>query len=151
DVPGDTIVATAFGDNPLRVDLIFRILPGPGNYKIVGNAGSGLADQPSGGNPTTGAGRNLASAAGPGNFWKSFLTNDGPFGTSAGLGHPGGVWDANHWNSARADTAEVNIFAFQSRSITGAPTSPNTFMATYHESEMGISPSSTVDTYGTSN
>ncbi len=148
DVPGDSIVATGFGVNPMRLDVVFRILPGPGNYVQVGHPASGLAKVPTGGNPTTGAGRAAAVAtANSSNFWESYLADDGPFGTSAGAGHPGGKWDPNHWNSVRADTAEFNIFAFQSAGIGGAPTNPNTFMGTIHESEMGIAPSNAIDTY----
>ncbi len=152
DVPGDTIVASAFGVNPIRLDVVFRILPGPGNYVQVGHPSSKLARVPFGGNPTTGVGRIAAVAtANSTNFWESYLANDGPFGTSAGAGHPGGTWDPNHWNSCRADTAEFNVFAFQSAGLTGGPPSPNTFMGTIHESEMGIAPSNPIDTYPVTN
>ena len=131
DVPGDSIVASAGGVDPMRMDLVFRVLPGPGNYRIVGNSGSGLTPNPSAGNPTTGVGRgalvaNVASA----NLFESFLANNGPFGTPGGHG---ASWNANVWNSARCDTAEANLFP---RSV-GAPNAA-TWQATYHEEELGI-------------
>ena len=41
-------------------------------------------------------------------------------GTSPGPGHPGGVWDPNRWNSARCDTAELNLFPAQDLSKSAA-------------------------------
>lgn len=133
DVPGDSIVAAAQGNAPMRMDLVFRVLPGPGNYRIVGNPSSGLTPNPSAGNPTTGVGRpavvpNVSST----NFWESFLANNGPFGTPGG--HSGGVWNPNVWNSARCDTTEFNIFP---RSV-GVVQPPNSWMGTFHEEELGI-------------
>ena len=134
DVPGDSIVSTATGVAPARMDLVFRVLPGPGNYRVVGTSASGLTPYPKGGDPVTGAGRpavvpNVASA----NFWETFLANNGPFGTPGG--HAGGVWNPNVWNSARCDTADGAVTFFP-RSV-GAPTASN-WMSTYHEEELGI-------------
>jgi len=131
DVPGDSIVAASSGAAPMRVDLVFRILPGPGNYRTVGNANSGLTPNPSS-FPLTPAGRpatvpNVAST----NFWNSFLANKGPFGSS--IGHVGNVWNPNVWNSARCDTTEANLFP---RAV-GTPTAFS-WQSTYHEEELGI-------------
>ncbi|HET9327922.1 MAG TPA: hypothetical protein VFQ05_14240, partial [Candidatus Eisenbacteria bacterium] len=41
DLPGDTVVAEAPGSG-LRLDLVFRILPGVGNYVTIGNRNSPL-------------------------------------------------------------------------------------------------------------
>ena len=134
DVPGDSIVVSASGVAPMRMDLVFRVLPGPGNYSTVGDATSGLTPYPTGGDPVSGSGRlavvpNVASA----NFWETFLANNGPFGTPGG--HAGGVWNPNVWNSARCDTAEGAVTLFP-RNV-GIPQASN-WMSTYHEEELGI-------------
>lgn len=133
DVPGDSAVAAASGVAPMRMDLVFRVLPGPGNYRILGNSASGLTPNPAAGNPTTGVGRPaLAASVSSSNFFETFLANNGPFGTPGG--HPGGVWSPNVWNSARADTAEFNLFP---RAV-GVP-SAISWMSSYHENELGLS------------
>ncbi len=131
DVPGDTIVTSVAGGATVRVDLVFRVLPGPGNYRIVGNSATGLTPNPAA-FPLTLVGRpavvpNVASS----NFWESFLANNGPFGTPGG--HTGGVWNPNVWNSARADTAEINLFP--RANVTPAAVS---FQSTFNENELGI-------------
>lgn len=98
DVPADTTVIAASGDG-MRVDLVFRILPGPGNYVVAGVRASGLRRVP------TSA---TAATAGDGSFWGAYLAEAGSFGTPGG--HPGGTWSADVWNSARCDTAERNLF-----------------------------------------
>ena len=133
DVPGDSIVCAAAGVAPTRIDLVFRILPGPGNYRIVGNSSSGLTPNPSAGTPTTGVGRpavvsNIASS----NLFETFLANNGPFGTPGGHG---GTWNPNVWNSARCDTTEANLFP---RSV-GAPQAQS-WQSTYIDAEVGLGP-----------
>jgi hypothetical protein len=152
-IPGDSIVASASGIAPIRMDLVFRILPGPGNYRVVGSSSSGLTPVPGVGNLTSPATQTATRPAvvplvsGANGFWASFLADNGPFGTTstkanppaagkgvgAASGHTGGVWDPNVWNSARADTAE---FSFFPRSV-GVP-SAISWMSTYHEEELGI-------------
>ena len=44
-VPGDSVVVTAVGDS-VRVDMVFRIRPGVGNYVTVGDPSSGLRRVP---------------------------------------------------------------------------------------------------------
>ena len=74
NVPGDSIVAASSGVAPMRMDLVFRVLPGPGNYVVVGNSNSGLAVNPQAGTPTTGVNRIAAVAnVSSSNFWESFL------------------------------------------------------------------------------
>jgi hypothetical protein len=98
DVPADTTVIAASGDG-MRVDLVFRILPGPGNHVVVGDRASALRRVP------TSA---PAATAGDGSFWGAYLADAGTLGTPGG--HPGGTWSADVWNSARCDTAERNLF-----------------------------------------
>lgn len=128
DIPGDTVVVRARGDN-VRVDLIFRILPGPGNYVTIGNRFSSLRRVPT---SATSAEPNPYSS----NFWESYLGDNGVFGTggngTSGPGHPNGVWDPNVWNSARCDTAEYNGFPVSGLGI-DTPPDLGAWMTTYHE------------------
>src|SRR5262249_480395 len=42
-IPGDSLVySSPFAGNDARVDLVFRIKPGPGNYSVKGNKSSAL-------------------------------------------------------------------------------------------------------------
>jgi hypothetical protein len=108
-VPGDSAVVSAPGDG-IRVDLVFRILPGPGDYVTIGDRTSGVATRPD-------VSPRIAATPGDGSFWGAYLADDGVFGTGApmdgvspGPPHPGGGWDPDVWNSARCDTAELNLF-----------------------------------------
>lgn len=91
-----------------RLDLVFRILPGPGNYAIASTGGRIF--------PPTSAMRLLDAATnqfetvapGDGSFWGEYLANPGAF--SAGTHFGGHTWDHLTWNSARCDTAEANVF-----------------------------------------
>jgi hypothetical protein len=135
DVPGDSMVVWSMGLQ-VRVDLVFRILPGPGNYVTIGRPDLGTLVK----NPADVA---RAPISGPvpnsANFWESYLANNGPHGTPGG--HAGGVWNPNVWNSARMDTVEATgLFAFQGRGILGGPEDVNHWQSTYHESELGIAP-----------
>jgi hypothetical protein len=133
DVPGDSVVVTSGVGGRTRVDLEFRILPGPGNYVTMGRPDlSTLRRLP---NSPTPIGAPSTSSS---NFWENYLADNGPKGTPGG--HAGGVWNPNVWNSARMDTAEVAIFAFQGRGIVGGPGFSGAWQATYHESELGIAP-----------
>lgn len=118
-VAGDSILAMSpfVGDGiatGVRLDLVFRIDPGPGNYVIKGNRASGLVNR---------------DPAHP--FFASYLASNGPFGTPGG--HPGGIWSRHVWNSARMDSSEANIHPIVSRGI-GGPASPE-WMGTLHESD----------------
>jgi len=142
NIPGDTIVVQANGAN-VRVDLVFRILPGVGNYVQDGNRASGLARRPdtvprvaaTAGDATNGA---LTAAD---KFWGAYLADNGAFGTGgsgvSGPGHPGGSWDPNRWNSARCDTAEMNFFPIDGLFPSGATSqlTSGSYMSTYHESD----------------
>jgi len=118
-VPGDSIVVTSpwKGDGittGTRLDLVFRIDPGPGNYTVKGNRASALVNK---------------DATHP--FFAAYLADNGPFGTPGG--HAGGVWNKNVWNSARMDSADANLYPVTSRSIGGAI--EPTWQGTLHESD----------------
>jgi hypothetical protein len=128
DVPGDSAVVFAAPAERVRMDLVFRILPGPGNYTVIGR-------------PDLGTLRRVPSDAAPivtgdlTNFWSSYLADNGSYGTPGGHG---AAWNPNVWNSARCDTAERNLFELQSRGILANPYGPGLWQTTYHESELGL-------------
>jgi len=136
DVPGDTTVVIADGDS-VRVDLVFRILPGPGNYV---NASLGANSQLRA--VTTSTTPIPTPVSGVTNFWSNYMFNNGIKGSPGG--HPTAlsgplagqkVWSPQVWNSAQMDTAEVNVFQLQKR-IAPQPNDPGLFMTAYHETEL---------------
>lgn len=125
DIPGDSCWVNASGDG-MRVDLVFRIKPGVGNFITVGDKTSGLRAVPTGVAPASG---DLSS------FWGSYLADNGTFGTPGGHG---GSWNPNVWNSARCDTLETNIFDVDALTP-GAHLSlltPGAYQTTYYEDEI---------------
>ena len=128
DIPGDSAVAIGSSDNPARMDLVFRVKPGPGDYVIIGNRASGLRQVPT---STT------AAVSGDGSWWGQYLADNGAFGTGGngvtGPGHAGGVWSENIWNSARCDSVDVNRFGFAT-DVNFASGAAN-WEACYHESD----------------
>jgi hypothetical protein len=117
-VAGDSIVVSASytGDGVTtgtRVDLVFRIDPGPGNYVVKGNRASALVNR---------------DPAHP--FFASYLADNGAFGTPGGHG---GTWNRHVWNSARMDSAELNLHPIVLRGI-GNPVAPG-WMSTLHEGD----------------
>jgi hypothetical protein len=117
-VAGDSVfVSSPYVGNGIgtgvRMDLVFRIDPGPGNYVIKGNRASALVNR---------------DPARP--FFATYLANNGTAGTPGGHG---GTWNRHVWNSARMDSAEANIYPIVSRNI-GNPASPG-WMTTLHESD----------------
>ncbi len=136
DVAGDTTVVTAEGDS-VRVDMVFRILPGPGNYV---NAALGVNSPLRA--VTTSTAPIPAPASGITNFWSNYMFANGAHGTPAG--HPTAVagplagqriWSPNVWNSARMDTAQINVFPVQNRGVLQIP-GTGAFMSAYHETEL---------------
>jgi hypothetical protein len=131
-ISGDTILISSLGAAS-RMDMVFRIKPGPGNYVTLGNTGSGLRGVPSSAVATT-----------PTQFWGAYLAANGEFGSGApmdgvsqGPGH-GGSWKQDLWNSARCDTAELNIFPVTAKgNLPGL--AAGTYMNTYHESDAKFS------------
>jgi hypothetical protein len=71
---------------PTRLDMLFRIFPGPGNYSDPGNMGSPLIEK---------------DPSHP--FWATYSASPGPFSKGT---HPVGGWDPTTWNSARMDSAD---------------------------------------------
>ncbi len=130
DVPGDTTLITAAG-NTVRVDMVFRIDPGPGNYTTIGNRNSSLRRVPTSVTPV-----NIAAPTGH-NFWEEYLLDNGAHGTPGG--HPAGAvnggkkWSNLVWNSARCDTAENSVYTLSARGL-GVPT-PGVFAAMYEETD----------------
>ena len=127
DSPGDTAAVTAsFGVQSGRVDLVFRIKPGPGNYVTPGVVGSGLRKVPS---------STAAATSGDASFWGQYLaSHDGGSGFGSPVGHVGGVWNQNVWNSARCDSVDGRLFPTLARGV-GLPSPGSTWGATYHESD----------------
>jgi len=145
DILGDTMVVSApdlsaaAGDTnslSIRMDMIFRILPGPGNYRSnVGDvtphyppvAGMALLRRPD--DRTT-----LVNPANPADssFWAAYINVPGQF--SSPSPHAGGVWDHLTWNSARMDTSETNQFPTHNVSTT-FPTARGTWMNALHEGD----------------
>ncbi len=121
-VAGDSSIVVAPGDWT-RVDMVFRILPGPGNHITRGIPSSGLRRLP------TSA---VACTRGDASFWGQYWANNGERGTPAG--HPEGAWSPHVWNSARCDTAELNLFPVSARGNLSQLT-PGAWAATYHESD----------------
>ena len=124
NVPGDSIVISTVnpGAALTSVDMVFRILPGPGNYVVAGNRASGLRKVPSSAVP---------AVSGDNSFWGQYLANNGAFGSPGGHG---GAWNPDVWNSARCDTAEMNFFPVSGRgNLSGLGT--DRWASMYHESD----------------
>jgi hypothetical protein len=144
DIPGDSSVVTAANasvgaaDDPalkaVRIDLVFRILPGPGNYRIAG--GRTMAP---GGTSVSGTllqvptNQAAAAVAGDASFWGQYMADPGlvSHGTHTG---PGG-WDPLTWNSCRMDTSELNIFPVGGAVPTGTALTPGKYQTTIHEAD----------------
>jgi hypothetical protein len=143
DIPGDSsnmIAADATVSAPddpaltkVRVDLVFRILPGPGNYQISAGRVMPPGGSPSGvllQIPTNQAG---VLAPGDASFWGQYIANPGE--VSAGDHHGHTSWDHLTWNSARCDTTELNIFpaGLVSTGLGGLAPITSSWMTMYHE------------------
>jgi hypothetical protein len=133
-VSGDTAwVQTGLMPLGSRVDLVFRVLPGVGNYVQIGNRASGLRKVPTSTTP-------VSEGATSSNFWESYLADNGAFGTggngTSGPGHPGtNTWDPNIWNSARMDTVEANLFPATTMGANIPGLNPTLWATMYHESD----------------
>ncbi|MGH3053870.1 MAG: hypothetical protein ACRDL7_02710, partial [Gaiellaceae bacterium] len=131
-VPGDSvnIKANGAGDS-IRVDMVFRILPGPGNYVTAGNVASGLRRVP------TSA---TAVSSGDGSFWDMLKTEPGLEASSGAVAQhaaaPSG-FSSLVWNSARCDTQKVVVFSSLGDGIdaTGGGQSA-VWMSCFHEAEL---------------
>ena len=141
-VAGDSMVVSAPGAG-VRLDLVFRVYPGPGNYVTSGDRTSGLCVTPNAGC--------IQATEGDGSWWGTLMNDVGLFGTyktpgaaNAGGGGPyrmrdvngGGTgvneWDPNVWISVRMDTLEkVNNDA---TAVSGR------YMSTIHERDYSADP-----------
>jgi hypothetical protein len=129
DVPGDSIVISS-PLNTSRMDLVFRILPGPGNYEPVG--------RPDVGTLVRRADSRAIVTKGDGYFWDEYRQTPGDFASpnAVALHHNAlGGWDPNVWNSARCDTAELNLFLRSTFGLVLGPPPFMIWMSTYHESD----------------
>jgi FlgD Ig-like domain len=127
DIPGDSVVVNANGQgDQIRIDMIFRIKPGPGNYVVPGNIASGLRHVPSSAAPHTAT-----------DFWGSYMANPGDKASLSNThtGAPSG-WDPLMWNSARCDTSKLQYFPVLGAGLdqTGGGAA-STWQSTYHESD----------------
>jgi hypothetical protein len=129
-IPGDTLVACACGDD-VRMDMVFRVKPGVGNYLTRGNRGSGLREFGTG-------------------FFTSYKTSPGAFSGLPGSVNPSAAiaahlsapsgWSEHVWNSARMDTAEANLFPVEA--CGNLPQiEPCSWAGMYHETELAARPS----------
>jgi hypothetical protein len=123
NIPGDSIfvVAAYSWDANYRMDLVFRILPGPGNYVIPGNVASGLRQRPD---------QAAAVVRGDGSFWGQYLAAPGEFskGTFSGT-----TWNPDVWCSARCDSLEGNLFPVNKANPWGLQL--DRWQSTYHEAD----------------
>jgi hypothetical protein len=117
----------------IRIDLVFRIYPGPGNYVTTGDRSTGLCRIP-------GAGC-VQATAGDGSWWGTYLGDVGLYGTSgpnaavktmdaasANVTGPT-AWDPHCWVSTRMDTLEK--VTNDATALTGQ------YMTTIHERDYG--------------
>jgi len=131
NVPGDSVVITSSA-NTARVDMVFRILPGPGNYEPKGRPDIGaIVKRPD---------SRAIVTKGDNSFWDAYRQVPGDFAspTAVVLHHSAvGGWSPNVWNSARCDTAETNLFARQTgvgtSNVLGGPPDATIWMSTLHE------------------
>jgi hypothetical protein len=143
DIPGDSsnmIAANATVSAPddpalaqVRVDLVFRILPGPGNYQIAAGRSMPPGGAPSGVLLQVPTNQAAVVAPGDASFWGQYIGDPGEL--SAGDHHGHTSWDHLTWNSARCDTSEFNIFptATVGTGLGGSNFWVNSWMTMYHE------------------
>lgn len=128
DLAGDTTAISVNGNN-VRLDVVFRILPGPGNYVTIGSRASGLRAK-----PTSATAINSADSS----FWTSYINNNGTYGTAGG--HPAGTfasrWSELVWNSARCDTVDFITARVNSRQWGQTADGGAIWCSMYHEDEL---------------
>jgi hypothetical protein len=124
DVPGDSIYVKAQNatGTELRMDCVFRVYPGPGNYVNIGNKASALRQVPASVTP---------AVSGDGSFWGQYLADPGTYSKGT---HAGG-WNVNTWNSVRCDTVELNWFPVNARQNNLPGIQDDFWMSTIHESD----------------
>jgi len=116
----------------MRLDCIFRVFPGPGNYVTIGNKGTALRKVPTSTTP---------AVSGDNSFWGQYIAAPGLFsrtGTLAGSVVPGthaGGWNVNTWNSVRCDTVESNIFPAIANAVNLPGIVAESFASTIHDQD----------------
>jgi len=133
-VQGDTAWVTTGLVPGIRVDLVFRILPGVGNYVTIGNRASGLRRIPTATTQATSADAGNGALSSTQKFWGAYMASNGQFGTSPS-GHTANSWDPNTWNSARMDTLEFNLFPCLNLGTNLPGLDPSNWVTNYHESD----------------
>jgi len=143
DIPGDSTVVT--GGNAtvsapddvnltaVRMDMVFRILPGPGNYQIAAGRSMAPGGVPSGTLLQVPQNQAAVAVAGDASFWGQYMANPGE--VSAGTHNGGTSWDPLTWNSARCDTAQLRIFPVGGAVPTSTALTSGAWMSMYHESD----------------
>src|SRR5262249_2541796 len=90
DIPGDSsvmIAAAGFGtDGRVRTDLVFRILPGPGNYQVAAGRSMVPGGSPAGVLLQVPTNQAAVAVAGDASFWGQYMANPGEI--SAGIHGP---------------------------------------------------------------
>ena len=129
-ITGDSVIVLGSGTNT-RMDMVFRILPGPGNYMTKGTKSSGVARRPDGKVGTSQTITGLVKATpGDGSFFGEYMAAPGDFSK----GTHGTQWNQHTWNSARMDTSENNLFPTGDNGSVVHLT-PGEYMGTLHESD----------------
>jgi len=131
DIPGDSSIAianNAFVSSPddpalatVRVDLVFRVLPGPGNYQIAAGRSMAPGGVPTGVLLQVPTNQSAVAVAGDASWWGQYMADPGL--VSAGVHTGPGGWDPLTWNSCRMDTVEIDILP-----ITGPPSPTSSFL-----------------------
>src|SRR5262249_2953652 len=137
----DAVVDTTLGGDkaliPIRVDLVFRVLPGPGNYQITAGRAMPPGGVPTGALLQVPTNQSATVSSGDASFWGQYIANPGE--VSAGTHHGHTSWDPLTWNSARCDTAELDFFPFTSPTASGSSrlggSTGSDWMSCYHESD----------------
>jgi hypothetical protein len=118
----------------VRVDMVFRILPGPGNYRIAG--GRTMAP---GGNAVTGVllqvptNQAAAAVSGDASFWGQYMSDPGLVSRGTHTG-PGG-WDPLTGTAVAWTRWQLNIFPVGGTVPTGTALTPGRYQTTIHESD----------------
>src|SRR5262245_17454295 len=120
-ITGDSVVVTAEGPN-VRMDMVFRILPGPGNYKTIGSKASGVLQRPD----VPG----VLATPGDGTFFGEYMASPGQFSKGA----HGSAWNQPTGNSAPRDAVERNRFPTANNGSAVGLT-PGLWASMYHESD----------------
>ena len=143
DIPGDSSAIIAGNatvtapDDPalatVRVDLVFRILPGPGNYQIAAGRSMVPGGTPSGVLLQVPQNQGAVAVAGDASFWGQYMADPGE--VSAGTHNGNTSWDPLTWNSARMDSTQLNVFPVGGSVPTGTGLTTFGWMTMYQESD----------------